>query len=291
MNHDHFADNVRIAAELVGPRRETEHRRRRPGSRIILGPQRAPQPGVHPQHPEVVARDHVAEHHTALHASEGEAIEADRFGKNRVLFPEILQFPPGEPVSISVGIAPRELIQAMRVADTQGLKDIGVENGEDGRVQAQGQCDGCHNRPREARRPAKSSQGIADVLPQRLDQMQPTRVAAFFLHLLEAAKLHASLAGGVRRAHTGGQVPPGLHGDVEFQFLFEFILHAAAKQQGADAQLTIAPLHVRPTPAPGRSPRRSAPSCPSRVRAVCARRLSGGRNGRGDRVRKRPTRL
>src|SRR5260370_25765443 len=48
-------------------------------------------------------------------------------------------------------------------------------------------------------------------------------------------------------AHTGVEMPPSLHGEVKFQLLVELILYAAAKQQGADAQLTVAPSHTGET--------------------------------------------
>src|SRR5260370_27174905 len=107
----------------------------------------------------------MAEHHPASHAGEGEPVETEHLGEGRVLFAEILQFLPGEAVSVSVGFAPGELVQAIRVAYIQGLQDICIEEGEDRGVQPETKGDGCYNCKRETRRAAKPSQGISGVLP------------------------------------------------------------------------------------------------------------------------------
>ena len=143
------------------------------------------------EHLEVVARHHMAEHHPASHAGEGEAVETEHLREAGVLFAEILQFLPGEPVSVAVGLAPGELIQAIRLADIEGLQDIGIEEGKHRRVQTETERDGCYNGQRETRSTSKPSESIPRVLPQRLEQIQPARVATFFFHLLEPAKVEA----------------------------------------------------------------------------------------------------
>ena len=109
MDEEFFSDNVRIAAELVFPRRRAQHHHRRaPGGRGILRKQCPTQGRIHSEHVEVVAGHQISEEHVTLQAGEGEMIDSHDFRESRILFPEILKFLPREQVAVPFPVHPRE---------------------------------------------------------------------------------------------------------------------------------------------------------------------------------------
>jgi hypothetical protein len=73
--------------------------------------------------------------------------------------------------------------------------------------------------------------------------LQPARIAALLFHLLETAELDSDAALRLGGVHSAREKLPGLHLDVEFQFLIEFVVSTLPEQHGAQPKLEIPPGH------------------------------------------------
>src|SRR6184192_3031228 len=130
--------------------------------RRVLRKERAAERGSGAEHAKRVARHNIAEHGTALGACERAVVrEALRRDRQRA---QILILPPGQALAPAAAVLEKHLKEGAGVADRERPQDVGVENREDARVQAQAERDRERHRCDEGRSTAETAQREAEVL-------------------------------------------------------------------------------------------------------------------------------
>src|SRR5207237_6492838 len=114
------------------------------------------------EHAKRVARHNIAEHETALGACErADVREALRRERQRA---QILILPPGQALAPAAAVLEKHLKEGAGVADRERPQDVGVENREDARVQAQAERDRERHRCNEGRSTAETAEREAQVM-------------------------------------------------------------------------------------------------------------------------------
>src|SRR5881275_61917 len=134
---------------------------------------------------------------------------------------------------MSRAIEPLERIQRIWIANVEWPEDVGVENREDARAQADAEADGEKHRQRKDWRANDAARGIPYISEEILEWPRATDVAGVFLHQFHVAELEARPCARVVLWQSRRAVLSRLHLEMKVELLGEVDFRLLAPQDGA----------------------------------------------------------
>src|SRR5262249_27703817 len=123
----------------------------------------------------------------------------------------------------------------------QGPQHKSVHDAKNNRVCSNAQCEREDGNRSKAGRLSQHANRKADILCKRLDRGYTSRIAAFFRHPIDAAKLHARPSLSLRRI----TILTRLHLEMKLQFVLEVLFDLPAEKQRAQSENKVFPQHFK----------------------------------------------
>ena len=266
------SDHVGIPTERALPQTAGDHHHAWGRGAIVLRRQEPAPDGPQAQELEVVAGDCLAhdEARGLVHARDGRHRGVrGHLGEDLVLCSQVQVVRIGARRVRIVGQARPDVDELRRSRDGQRMKERGIDDREDGRVEADRDGEGHDGGEREDRAASRRTDRIGEVADQILDRTRPTRVANRFPDCLGAAQPHLRPPLRLPRRQARAQVLLLFHLQVEAQLQLRLGVLAPPPEQLPEprGQLAERPHSVPPA-------QFSTPFTPLTVRSQAARSRS-----------------